>query len=150
MMEACTLFDKYRDGELDVSRRIAFESHMTECGACRARMSLLNNLVYVLKQEELHPVDLAERIAKKAFQQTPSWDVLVVSWFRPRFAVAALGLTLILASFLWLVPMNQPVAAYTEYEKLLNAAEGSDLASKLLVQNDSELVLQLEQEGSSE
>ena len=150
-MKNCALFDKYRDGELDEADRSSFESHMTGCEACQVRMSLLNNLVSILKQEEVQqPMDLADRIARQAFHQTPSWDALVASWFRPRFAMAALGLTLILASFLWLIPMNQPVATYTEYEKLLNVAEASDLASKLLVQNDGELVLQLEQEGSSE
>ena len=149
-MNSCALFDEYRDGELDKAGQSLFESHLSSCGPCRIRMSLLNNLVYVLKQDKAQPVDMADRIARQAFHPTPSWDVLLVSWFRPRFAIAALSLTLILASFLWLIPMNQPVAAYTEYEKLLNAAEGSDLASKLLVQNDSELVLQLEQEGSSE
>jgi len=149
-MNSCVLFDKYRDGELDISERNAFESHLVGCADCQARMSLLNNLVYVLKQEDVQPLDLADRIARQAFQQPPSWDVLVASWFRPRFATAVFGFVLILASFLWLIPMNQPVVAYTEYEKLLNEAEASNLASKLLVQNDSELVMQLEQEGSSE
>jgi anti-sigma factor RsiW len=149
-MQNCALFDKYRDGELDDSGRGAFESHLAGCGDCQVRMSLLNNLVCVLKQEKMQPLDLADRIARQAFQPTPSWDVLVVSWFRPRFATAVFGFILILASFLWLVPMNQPVAAYTEYESLLNEAEASNLASKLLVQNDNELVMQLELEGSSE
>lgn len=149
-MNNCTLFDKYRDGELDDAGRIAFESHMEGCGHCRIRMSLLNNLVFVLKQEKAQPLDLADRIARQAFQPAPSWDALVASWFRPRFASAVFGFILILASLLWLIPMNQPVVAYTEYEKLLNVAEASNLASKLLVQNDSELVMQLEQEGSSE
>lgn len=149
-MSNCTLFDEYRDGELDDAGRTAFEAHMADCGDCRIRMSLLNNLVYVLKQEKVQPLDLADRIARQAFQQAPSWDVLVAAWFRPRFAMAVFGSILILASFLWLIPMNQSAVAYTEYEKLLNEAEASNLASKLLVQNDNELVWQLEQEGSSE
>ena len=148
MMHTCDLFDKYRDGELEDSVRNAFASHLTTCEECRMRMALLNNLVSVLKQDPIQISDLADRIAQKAFQKASSWDALVASWFRPKFAMAAVGLILALFSFLWFVPENQSRASYTEYEILLNQADASNLAGKLLVKNDNELALQFMQEGN--
>jgi anti-sigma factor RsiW len=144
----CELFDKYRDGELEDSLRNAFTSHLATCEECRMRMVLLNNLVSVLRQDSIQTLDLSDRIAQKAFQKASTWDALVASWFRPRFAVAAVGLVLALFSFIWFVPESQSRAAYTEYEILLNQADASNLAGKLLVQNDNELVLQLMQGGN--
>jgi hypothetical protein len=151
MMRACDLFDKYRDGELGDSERNAFASHLVTCEGCRTRMALLDNLVSVLRQEVIQTSDLAERIARKAFQKASSWDALVASWFQPKFAMAAAGLVLTLFSFLWLLPANRSIASYTEYEILLNQADASNLAGNLLVKNDNELVLQFMQgEISSE
>jgi anti-sigma factor RsiW len=147
-MRICDLLDKYRDGELDDSARNMFASHLAACEECRMRMALLDNLVSILRQETIQTTDLADRIARKAFEKGTSWDVLVLSWFRPRFAMAAVGLVLALCSCLWLLPTNQSMAAYTEYEILLNQADSSDLAGKLLVKNDSELVLQFLQGGN--
>jgi anti-sigma factor RsiW len=147
-MRTCDLFDKYRDGELDDSRRNEFESHLAVCEDCRTSRALLGNLVCALQQEKMQPLDLADQLARKALQGGASWDALVASWFRPRFAMAAVGLTLVLFSFLWLGPGASRKAAYTEYETLLNEAEASNLAGKLLVNNDSELVLQLAQGGN--
>lgn len=148
MTNICSLFDKYRDGELGDAGRIRFESHLATCEDCRTRMALLNNLVFVLRQENIQPVDLADRIARRAFSQTSSWDALVASLFRPRFAVAAVGLMFALCSFFWLAPQTQQKVSYTEYETLLNQAESSNLAGKLLGKNDSELVMQLVQGGN--
>jgi AICAR transformylase/IMP cyclohydrolase PurH len=111
-------------------------------------MALLNNLVSVLRQDSIQTSDLSDLIAKKAFQKTSSWDALVASWFRPKFAMAAVGLILALFSFLWFVPESQSRASYTEYEILLNQADASNLAGKLLVNNDNELVLQFMQGGN--
>lgn len=147
-MHTCDLFDKYRDEELEDSERNVFASHLASCEECRMRMSLLNNLVYVLKQDVMQAPDLADRIARKAFQKASSWDALVASWFKPRFAMAAAGLVLVLFSFMWLLPGNQAIASYTEYEILLNQAEASNLAGNLLVKNDNELVLQFVQGGN--
>jgi anti-sigma factor RsiW len=147
MMRACDLFDKYRDGELEDSARNAFTSHLATCEECRMRMALLNNLVSVLRLDSIQTSDISDRIAQKAFQKASSWDALVASLFKPRFAVAAAGLILALFSFLWFVPENQSRVSYTEYEILLNQADASNLAGKLLIKNDNELVLQFMQGG---
>ena len=82
-MQTCDLFDKYRDGELEADGRKVFESHLSACEDCRTKMALLNNLVKVLRQEEVRPLDLADQIARKAFQRNRTWDALLISWFRP-------------------------------------------------------------------
>jgi hypothetical protein len=148
MMRACDLFDKYRDGELEDSARNAFTSHLATCEECQMRMALLNNLVFLLRQDSIQTSDISDLIAQKAFQKASSWDALVASWFRPKFAVAAVGLVLVLFSFLLFVPENQSRVSYTEYEVLLNQADASNLAGKLLVKNDNELVLQFMQGGN--
>jgi hypothetical protein len=147
-MNTCDLFDKYRDQELEDSARNAFASHLTTCAECRMRMALLDNLVSVLRQDVIQTTDLANRIARKAFQKASSWDALVASWFKPRFAMAAAGLALVLVCCLWFLPTNRSMASYTEYEILLNQADASNLAGNLLVNNDNELVLQLMQGGN--
>ena len=75
-MRTCDLFDKYRDGELASAEQSAFQSHLAICEDCRMKMALLNNLVQVLRQEEVTPMDLADSIARKAFQRDQPWDAL--------------------------------------------------------------------------
>ena len=83
-MQTCSLFDRYRDEELNADETQEFELHCTVCEYCRAKMALLDNLVCVLKQDEARmPMDLAARIAEKAFRKATSWDALVVSWIKP-------------------------------------------------------------------
>jgi hypothetical protein len=147
-MRICDLSDKYRDGELDDSAKNTFALHLADCEDCRMRTALLDNLVSVLKQETIPMSDLADRIARRAFRKGESWDVLVASWFRPKLAMAAVGVVLALFSCLWFLPENNAIAAYTEVEILLNQADASDLAGKLLVNNDNELVLQCMQGGN--
>jgi anti-sigma factor RsiW len=150
-MRTCSMFDKYRDGELDASERSAFESHLAMCGDCRTKMSLLNGVARILRQEELHAPDLAERIARQAFRRGNSWDTLVVSWLRPGPALVVLTIVLVLFSFLWLMPGNQKMSAYSEYETLMEDADAVNLGeSAAQVRNDSELVVWLEQEGNSQ
>jgi anti-sigma factor RsiW len=150
-MRTCNAFDKYRDGELNAADRKEFERHLDSCRECREKASLLNNVVRVLKQEEIRPLDLADRVARQAFSSRPSWDSLVASYLRPGPAFAFLTLMLVLFSFLWIMPQNQSISAYTEYQQLLDEAEVISLdASISKVNNDSELVLWLEQEGHSQ
>jgi anti-sigma factor RsiW len=150
-MRTCNVFDKYRDGELNSAERDEFEKHMAVCEDCRTKMSLLNNIVHFLKQEEINPVDQAERIARQAFKSGNSWDALVVSWLRPGPALAALTLVLVLFSFLWIMPESQQINASSEYEKFMNEADeilaGMSVSQ---VRNDSELMLWLKQEGDSQ
>jgi anti-sigma factor RsiW len=151
-MRTCDLFDKYRDGELKADEQSEFQSHLAICGECRMKTALLNNLVQVLKREEIRPPDMADQIARRAFQKERSWDSLVASWLlRPGPALAALSLMLALFSFLWLLPGNSQVSAYSEYEKLMDEAESINLkASQSQTGNESAIILWLQQEGNSQ
>jgi len=151
-MQACNLFDRYRDGELDTAGRKQFESHLSKCESCRLKASVLRNVVYVLRNSEaLPPADLPERTARRAFRPKKSWDALVISWLQPTPALVALATAVLLFSFLWLVPSYRPVDAYSDYETLMNEDNALDLvAGDTQVHSDSELVIWLEQEGRSE
>ena len=148
-MNACRLFDGYRDGELTPAERSFFESHLARCEDCRVKMSLLNNVVFILKQDEPRPADLAERVARQAFQQSKSWDALLVSWLRPSQALAALALLFVVFSFLWFAPTGRQRTLLSEYETLMNEADAVSLSTSLAqTGNDSEFVLWLQQEGT--
>ena len=150
-MSNCNEFDKYRDGELSPAERSAFEKHLTVCDDCGTKRTLLNGIVYAMQQEKINPVDRADLIARQAFSRSNSWDALVVSWLRPGPALAALALMLVLFSFLWIVPENQQINAYSEYEKLMDGTVSSDLDMSIPQENnDIELVLWLNQEGYSQ
>jgi hypothetical protein len=150
-MHTCNLFDKYRDGELHAAGQKEFQSHLLVCQDCRTKMALLNNLVQVLKQEEVRPLDMADRIARQAFLKNKSWDALVVSWLRPGPVLAALSLMLVLFSFLWLLPGNGQVSAYSEYEKLMDEADSINQKTSLSqVSSESALGIWLQQEGTSQ
>jgi anti-sigma factor RsiW len=153
-MHVCDLFDKYRDDELGAAEQREFESHLATCNGCRTRRALLNNLVRILKQEELRPLDLADRIAQKAFQKDDFWASLVVSWLRPGPAwAAALSMMLVLFSFVWLMSGRQPLDVYSEYEKLMNNETTITLetsTSLTQVRSDSEVMLWLAQGGDSQ
>jgi len=150
-MRTCKVFDKYRDGELNSAERNEFESHLAVCEDCRTKTSLLNNIVHVLKQEEINPVDRADLIARQAFRSGSSWDALVVSWLRPGQALAALTLVLVLFSFLWIMPENQKINAYSVYEQLMTETDEVLLGmSASTNRNDSEHLLWLKQEGQSQ
>jgi len=153
-MRTCDLFDKYRDGELGSAEQSEFKSHLANCEDCRAKMSLLNNLVYILKQEESQPMDLANRIAQKAFLKDESWAALVVSWLRPGPAwAAAFGMMLVLFSFLWVMSGKQRFDMYSEYQKLMDDESAISLGTSTSlsqVRTDSELMLWLAQGGNSQ
>jgi anti-sigma factor RsiW len=150
-MRICDLFDKYRDGEMKASEQKEFQAHLLTCEDCRAKTVLLNNLVQVLKQEEIRPLDMADQIARQAFQKDKSWDALVVSWLRPGPVLAALSLVMVLLSFLWLLPGKGQVSAYSEYEKLMDEADSiSQKADLPQVSSESALGIWLQQEGSSQ
>jgi anti-sigma factor RsiW len=153
-MRTCDLFDNYRDGELGSAEQSEFKSHLASCDNCRAKISLLNNLVHILKQEESQPLDLANRIAQKAFLKDESWADLVVSWLRPGPAwAAALSMMLVLFSFLWLMSGKQQLDMYSEYEKLMDDEAAINLGASTSisqVRTDTDLVLWLEREGGSQ
>ena len=148
-MRPCNRFDDYRDKEMDAAGRREYEAHLAVCEECRAKKALLDNLVHVLKQEELPMPDLAGRIAHRAFQQSNDWDALVVSWLRPGPAFAALALVLILFSFVWLQPGNGSISAYSEYKNLMDEADAVNLETRMeQIETDSDLVVWIEQEGN--
>ena len=151
-MKICTLFDKYRDGEISGVEKREFEAHLALCSDCRAKISLLNNLAYILRQDPaVMPLDLSGQIARKAFQQNKTWDALVIGWLKPGPAFAALALVCVLFSALWLMPNYQPTNAFTEYEMLLEDASAINLDSGISqIQSDTELILMLEQEATSQ
>ena len=99
----------------------------------------------------MRPLDIADQIARRAFLKGISWDALVVSWMRPGPVLVALSLMLVLFSFLWLLPGNGQVSAYTEYEKLMDEAEAiNSKASFAQVSGESALGIWLQQEGNSQ
>ncbi|MBN2243607.1 MAG: zf-HC2 domain-containing protein [Acidobacteria bacterium] len=152
-MRLCDLFDKYRDGELSGTESRDFKAHLDQCADCRTKMSLLDNLAFILKRDPaVMPVDLSRRIAQKAFRRNETWDALVIGWLRPGPAFAALALVCILFSALWLVPdYLAPASASSEYEKLLDRAERIVMDNSIVqIQNDAELIALMEREVQSQ
>ncbi len=150
-MRICKLFDKYRDNDLGVFERKEFETHLTGCEDCRARLTLLNNIVHLLKSEDVRPVDMADRIARETFRRSHSWDFEVISWLRPGPAVAAAALMLALFSSLLMISSSRQGGTYGDYEKLMDDADAVNLGTRVSeTRTDSELVVWLEQEGYSQ
>jgi hypothetical protein len=150
-MRTCKLFDKYKDGEVGADERRQFETHLAVCADCRAKLSLINNLAFVLQHDKaLMPADLSARIAQKAFQNSNSWDALVVGWLRPRAALLTLVVVAVLFSFLWLVPNYRQSNAYSEYETLMNEVDASNLEKSISqIHSDNELVVWLQEEDKN-
>jgi len=148
-MRICNLFDKYRDSEVSDSESVQFIAHLANCDDCRTRMSLLNNLVTLIRADEVRPHDIADRVAREAFRRAHSWDYEVISWLRPAPAVAALTLVLVLLSSFWMISNNQQVSAYSEYQTLMDEADSINLDNHEQAGTDSELVIWLEQGGTS-
>ncbi|HYK87767.1 MAG TPA: zf-HC2 domain-containing protein [Acidobacteriota bacterium] len=152
-MRVCDEFDRYRDGGLNAAERDRFEGHLAGCRDCRERNALLNNVVRALTAVSSEmPRGLPERIARRAFTQRASWDALVISWLKPAPALIALVLTVLLFSYLWLVPgfrQAEPVT-HSEYEALVNESYGLNQGSGAgQVRGDDDLLNWLEQEGGS-
>jgi hypothetical protein len=152
-MRTCRLFDKYRDRELNPEERKQFEMHLASCVDCQTKRFLIDNVAFVLRQEEaMAPTDLSGRIAHRAFSQKKTWDSLVISWLRPGPALATLTLALALFSFMWFSLSRQATTVnYSEFEPLISEADTLYLgASALQAHTDTELVLWLEQERYSQ
>jgi anti-sigma factor RsiW len=135
-MRTCDWIDKYRDDELDADERDQFEKHMITCKDCAENVAILNNFVHALTSQELQiPAALPERVARRAFQKSGSWDFLITSWIRPAPAWYALALLLIAFSILWAFPSISSTSAYTDYETLImetNPANTSESAAQSL------------------
>jgi len=119
-MRICDWFDKYRDDELNADERGQFEKHMLTCKDCSENMAILSNFVHALTSQELQiPAALPERIARRAFQKSGSWDFLITSWIRPAPAWYALALLLIAFSIFWAFPSISRTNSYSDYETLI-------------------------------
>jgi anti-sigma factor RsiW len=146
MKRLCDLFNRYRDGTLDPDQEIKFESHLANCEECQPRLVFLNNLVDVIRNQEMpNPVDPPERIADLAFDQARSWDIFLPSWLKPLPVWSGLVLMLIIIALFWGAPAQQ-LSFSTDYEELLvnGGLNGSVMANL----SDAELESWLEQGGT--
>ena len=146
-MRDCEWLDRYRDGELDDSRMEEFRRHLASCRECGAANAALNNLVSAMRHEAVPMTDLADRIARRAFQRISSWDGLLAHWFRPGLAFTTACFSVILCAFIWFAPESQ-LNDYIAYETLLDIADVSDPAGELLTVSDSDFILTLLQGGN--
>lgn len=151
-MKTCTLFDKYRDGELSRVEEEKFRSHLAGCAECKVKMSLLDNLALILKADPaVLQADLSVKIANKAFQPNRTWDAIVLGWLRPGPAFAALSLVCIIFSALWIIPNYEPTNASSEFEKVLDTASAVNMdAGVSQIQVDTEMAVWLQQEVKSQ
>jgi hypothetical protein len=151
-MKTCTLFDKYRDGELSRVEEEKFRSHLAECAECKVKTSLLDNLALILKKDPAFmQADLSVKIAKKAFQENRTWDAIVLDWIRPGPAFAALSLICIIFSALWIIPNYEPTSASSEFEKLLDTASAVNVDTGISqIQINTEMAVWLQEEVRSQ
>ena len=123
MSMLCDLFNRYRDGMLNPEQTILFESHLAGCSQCQPRLNLLNNLVDALKKQDM-PVlkDSPGKIAARSYEQSGSWDFLLLSWLKPlpAWSLAAL---LVIVAFLWIAPFAQQPASSGDYEDLMTSVD---------------------------
>jgi anti-sigma factor RsiW len=146
MKKLCDLFNRYRDGTLDPEQKMEFESHLENCEECQPRLVFLNNLVDVIRNQEMpNPVDPPERIADLAFEQTRSWDIFLLSWLRPLPVWSGLALIMIIIALFWGAPAQQ-LNPSTDYEELL--VKGGPNGSIMANLSDAELESWLEQGGT--
>ncbi|HEY2933543.1 MAG TPA: zf-HC2 domain-containing protein [Acidobacteriota bacterium] len=127
MNNLCRWFDRYRDGELDSRKRARFEYHLEQCDRCRSGMTFLSNLKTVIEKGSVELTwDFSHQTARRAFEQSKRWDVMVISWLRPAAAWIACAAMLFVFSILALTPSRTGAAEYAEYETLLalNDANG--------------------------
>jgi hypothetical protein len=146
-MKNCELLDRYRDGELDDCQKEEFRQHLIVCETCRMTNTLLDNLVSVIRHEIVPMTDMADVIARQAFNRISSWDGWLAYWFRPRLAFMTACFSIIICGFIWFAPESRPHDPMA-YEMLLDQAETSDPASELLAASDSDFVLMLIQGGN--
>jgi hypothetical protein len=142
-MRTCKLFDKYYDRELSPEERGRFESHLAVCTDCQTMKSLINNVAFVLKQEEMSAQpNLAGRIASRAFSKQRTWDSLIISLLRPAPALVTLTLALALFSSLWIFLNRQPITdSYTVYRNWMREPDTQNLGASLSqIREDNDLL----------
>jgi anti-sigma factor RsiW len=146
MIMLCDLFNQYRDGMLAPEQMNQFESHIEECIRCRHRLMLLDNLVGVIRNQEMRALNDSPRaIAARAYEKSKSWDVLLLSWLKPlpAWSMAAL---LVIVSSLWVASLIQRPVPGSNYEDLMTSADQAGRNAAGI--SDAELENWLEQGGA--
>jgi hypothetical protein len=141
MKTLCDYFNKYRDGMLDPEQTRRFESHLAVCNRCSPRLFLLNK-----NQDVPDTIYTPERIADRAYEQSRSWDIFLLSWLKPLPTWSGLVALLILVAFLWMTPLAQQPASSSSYEDLMTS--GNQVGSAASNLSDAELENWLEQGGA--
>ena len=141
-MMNCEFFDRYRDRDMNDSQKEEFRRHLANCHACGTMDALLGNLASSIRNETVPMIDIADEIARRAFQRISSWDSLLTCWFRPRLAFMTACLSVALCAFVWFAPESQPDDSLT-YEMFLDQADASDPASELLAFGDVDFIFML-------
>ena len=141
-MRNCELLDSYRDGEMDYSQAEEFRRHLASCRECGKTNEALNSLASIMRHEAFPVTDIADMIARRAFQRISSWDGLLAHWFRPGLAFTTACFSVVLCAFIWFAPESQ-LNDYIAYETLLDIADVSDPAGELLTVSESDFILTL-------
>ena len=147
MKELCDLFNQYRDDMLDSEQQKQFESHLAACEKCRPRLFLLNTVVQIIRNQPVpDPTTPPQRVANRAYDQTGSWDFLLLSWLRPLPVWSGLAVLLAFFAFLWVAPFIGQPQSGSDYEYLLT--EGDQQWGAIANLSDAELENWLEQGGT--
>lgn len=147
MKMLCDYFNQYRDGILDQEQTRRFESHLSACNLCRPRLFLLNNMVDAIRNQDIpDPIVLPRRIADRAYEQSGSWDVFLLSWLKPLPVWSGLVALLIIVAFLWIAPLAQQPVSSSNYEDLMTSGNQAGSAAANL--SDAELESWLEKGGA--
>jgi anti-sigma factor RsiW len=148
MKRLCDLFNRHRDGMLDEEQKLQFESHLAACDECRTRLMLLNNLVHLIRDQEIaDQAARSEQIAERAYEQSDAWDTIFLFWLRPAQAWSVLAVLLILLSSLWVGPFAQQPTTGNEYGSLLAADDQA--VSSVASLPDAEFEIWLEKGGNA-
>jgi len=144
MSKLCALFNKYKDGMLEAAQRKFFEDHLETCQECRTRLILLENMTRVMGDlcvsvPAINPALIADRICERK----TSWDVLMLSWFKPMPVWCGAAALLIIVLLLWPISfMEQP----DQYQSILmDEITQANAFSNL---SDAELEIWLERGGA--
>ncbi len=147
MKMPCDFFNQYRDGMLVPEQTRRFESHLPACSLCRSRLFLLNNVADAIRNQDIpDPIIPPKRIADRAYEQSGSWDVFLLSCLKPLPVWSGLVALLILVAFLWVIPLSQQPVSSNNYEDLMSSGIQTGSAAANL--SDAELEIWLEQGGA--
>ena len=114
MSKPCALFNQYKDGMLEAAQRKFFEDHLEICHECRTRLILLENMTRVLGDSHISvPAINPALIADRIYERKPSWDVLMLSWFKPLPVWCGAAVLLMIVLFLWPISFMEQSDQYS-------------------------------------